>query len=430
MAAGMMTQPKRSDAATGKSAAALYADREKRLLDTISLKQPDRLPTIFFSHFWVGRYSGMTCRQTMYDYAGLKAAMIKAVVDLEPDSYYPGQNIMAFGPTMDILDYQQLEWPGSRGLPENVPFQYLDREYMTAAEYDEYLQDPTGFMLHRYLPRVANAFKPMELLPQYPSVLHTRILQAVQAYANPAVREMFTTLIRAGEEMQKMLASADEMVKELTELGFPLGNHATSHAPFDVASDYLRGSKGAMLDMFRNKDKLQATLDRITQLIPANGIATARRNNGRYIFFPLHWGLDGFMSPVQFKTYYWPPLRQVMMTMIEQGFIPQVLWEGDCTTRLEVIADLPPGKAVYMFERTDMKKAKKILGQSVCIRGNVPVSILITGSVQDTRDAVKKLFDDCGEGGGFILDGGVGIPDEAKPENVIAMFELAKELTY
>ena len=426
----MTTEPKRTDASSGKSPDTLYAEREKRILDAVSLKQPDRLPTIMFSHFWVGHYNGMTCSETMYDYDKLKTAMVKACVDLEPDSYYPGHIIMAFGPTMDILDYQQLEWPGHKGLAEDVAFQYLDREYMTVKEYDDYLQDPTGFMLHRYLPRVANAFKAMEFLPQYPSVLHTRIIQSVAAYANPEVREMFQTLIKAGEEMQKMFEATAEMVNELKGLGFPLGNHATSHAPFDVASDYLRGSKGAMLDMFRNKDKLLAVMDRITDLIPANAIATADRNQGKHIFFPLHWGLDGFMSPDQFKTFYWPQLRKVMMTMIDKGYIPQVLWEGDCTSRLEVIKDLPPGKAVYMFERTDMKKAKQVLGDTVCIRGNVPVSTLITGSVQDTVDAVKRLFDQCGYGGGFILDGGVGIPDEAKHENVIAMFETAKELTY
>ena len=426
----MTNEPKRIDAASGKSPEALYAEREKRIMDAISLKQPDRLPTILFSHFWVGHYNGMTCRETMYDYAKLKEAMLKAARDLEPDSYYPGHIIMAFGPTMDILDYQQLEWPGHKGLAEDVAFQYLDREYMTVGEYDEYLQDPTGFMLHRYLPRVANGFKPMEMLPQYPSVLHTRIIQSVAAYANPEVREMFQTLIKAGEEMQRMFEATAEMVEEMKALGFPLGNHATSHAPFDVASDYLRGSKGTMLDMFRNKDKLLAVMDRITDLIPANSIATADRNQGKHIFFPLHWGLDGFMSPDQFKTFYWPQLRKVMMTMIDNGYIPQVLWEGDCTSRLEVIKDLPPGKAVYMFERTNMKKAKQILGDTVCIRGNVPVSTLITGSVQDTVDAVKRLFDECGYGGGFILDGAVGIPDEAKHENVIAMFETAKELTY
>ena len=426
----MTTEPRRFDAASGKSAADLYAEREKRVQDAIALKQPDRLPTTLFSHFWVGKYNGMTCKETMYDYDGLKAAMVKACVDLEPDSYYPGHNIMAFGPTMDILDYQQLEWPGHKGLAEDVSFQYLDREYMKADEYDEYLLDPTGFTLHKYLPRVANAFKPMEFLPQYPSTMHTRIIMSMMAYANPEVIEMFKTLVKAGEEMQKMLASAEEMVKELADLGFPLGNHATSHAPFDVASDYLRGSKGAMLDMFRNKEKLEAVLERVVNLIPNNAMATAKRTGGKYIFFPLHWGLDGFMSPQQFESYFWPPLRKVMMTMIEQGFIPQVLWEGDCTSRLEIIKDLPPGKAVYMFERTNMRKAKEILGDTVCIRGNVSVSTLITGSVQNTIDEVKKLFDECGEGGGFILDGGVGIPDEAKHENVVAMFETAKELRY
>ena len=35
-----------------------------------------------------------------------------------------------------------------------------------------------------------------------------------------------------------------------------------------------------------------------------------------------------------------------------------------------------------------------------------------------------------GRPGGFILDGGVGIPDEAKPENVIAMYQFAKECVY
>jgi hypothetical protein len=42
----------------------------------------------------------------------------------------------------------------------------------------------------------------------------------------------------------------------------------------------------------------------------------------------------------------------------------------------------------------------------------------------------KKLFDTVGDGGGFILDAGVGVPDEAKPENVLAMFELAKDCVY
>jgi hypothetical protein len=414
----------------GKSAPELYAEREKRILDAIELRKPDRLPTILFSHFWVARYCGMTCREAMYDYDRLAAAMRKAVIDLEPDGYYPVQALVAHGPTMDILDYKQLEWPGHKGLDENVPFQYLDREYMHPDEFDEYLRDPTGFVLHKYMPRIAGALEPLSELPAYPSTLHTRILLSMSVYARPGVRRALETLIKAGEEMQKMRESMNKMIHDLKELGFPCANHGTSHAPFDVAADYLRGSKGAMLDLFRNKDRLLQLIDRLVEILPREAITAAKRAAGKMIFIPLHWGLDGFMSPKQFSTFYWPQFQKLLLALIKEGLYPHVLWEGDCTSRLEVIKDIPAGKCVYFFERTDIFKAKKVLGDTVCIRGNVPVSTLITGTPDDVRAYCKKLFEVVGDGGGLILDAGVGLPDEAKPENVLAMYQFAKECVY
>ncbi len=408
----------------------LYAQRQKRLMDAIELREPDRLPTILFGHFWVAHYAGMNCRQAMYDYEGLAAAMRKAVVDLEPDGFQPVHALVAFGPTMDILDYKQLEWPGHKDLSENAPFQYLDAEYMAPNEYEEYASDPTGFMLHKYMPRVAGALEPLSQLPMYPGVLHTRIVQSMETYARPDVRRALETLIKAGEEMQKMRAVQARLIDELKDLGFPSVAHGTSHAPFDVAADYLRGSKGAMLDLFRNKDRLLSLMDRLTTLIPPTTISAAKATGGNMIFIPLHWGLDGFMSPKQFTTFFWPQFQKVLVTLIEAGLHPHVLWEGNCTSRLDVIKDVPPGKCVYFFERTDMFKAKEALRDTVCIRGNVPASMLITGTPSEVREYCKKLFDVVGDGGGFILDAGTGVPDEAKPENVLEMFRCAKECVY
>jgi uroporphyrinogen-III decarboxylase len=412
------------------AAAALYEQRQRRLMDAIELREPDRLPTILFSHFWVAHYSGMTCREAMYDYERLAAAIRKAVIDLEPDAFQPVHASVAFGPTMDILDYKQLEWPGHKGLSDNVPFQYLDAQYMTSDEYEEYNLDPTGFMLHKYMPRVAGALEPLSQLPMYPGVLHTRIIQSMETYARPEVRHALETLIRAGEEMQKMRSVQSRMFQELKDLGFPLAAYGTSHAPFDVAADYLRGSKGAMLDLFRNKDKMLNLMERLTTLIPQAGIASVKAAGGNMIFIPLHWGLDGFMSPKQFTTFFWPQFQKVLLTLIEAEIYPHVLWEGDCTSRLEVIKDVPAGKCVYFFERTNMFKAKEALHDTVCIRGNVPASMLIAGTPNEVREYCKKLFDVVGAGGGFILDAGVGIPDEAKPENVLAMYEFAKQCVY
>lgn len=109
------------------------------------------------------------------------------------------------------------------------------------------------------------------------------------------------------------------------------------------------------------------------------------------------------------------------------GLTPCVLWEGNCTSRLETIVDVPAGKCVYWFENTDMFKAKEVLGGTVCIRGNVPTSILITGTPDDTDAYCKKLIQVVGKGGGFMLDGSIGIPDEAKVENVMAMAQSVRK---
>jgi len=104
-----------------------------------------------------------------------------------------------------------------------------------------------------------------------------------------------------------------------------------------------------------------------------------------------------------------------------------VLWEGDCTSRLEIIKDIPKGKAIYWFEQTDIFRAKEVLCDTVCIRGNVPATLLCVGRPEDIEEYCKKLIRVVGKGGGFILDGAIGIPDEARLENVKAMANTTRE---
>ena len=132
------------------------------------------------------------------------------------------------------------------------------------------------------------------------------------------------------------------------------------------------------------------------------------------------------MSEEQFKKFFWPTLRALMVELIDRGLTPCPLWEGDCTSRLDIIKDIPAGKAIYAFEATDMAKAKEILGNIVCLRGNLPISIMATGTPEDVRAYCKKLIDLVGRDGGFIMDTSTGV-DDAKPENLKAMFEFTRE---
>jgi uroporphyrinogen-III decarboxylase len=92
----------------------------------------------------------------------------------------------------------------------------------------------------------------------------------------------------------------------------------------------------------------------------------------------------------------------------------------------QAIADIPRGKAVCWFERTDLVRAKEVLGHVGCLRGNVPASMLTTGTPEQVDAYCRMLIEKVGKGGGFILDGAIGVPDESKPENVRAMYESVR----
>ncbi len=73
-----------------------------------------------------------------------------------------------------------------------------------------------------------------------------------------------------------------------------------------------------------------------------------------------------------------------------------------------------------------MARAKEALGGIACVAGNVPISLLNTGTPDEVGDYCKELIDVAGKGGGFMMTSG-GVIDKAKPENVRAMIEFTKE---
>jgi len=134
------------------------------------------------------------------------------------------------------------------------------------------------------------------------------------------------------------------------------------------------------------------------------------------------------MSNDQFAEFYWPSLKQVILALIDAGLTPMPFFEGDYTSRLEFLAELPPGKVLGHFDIIDKQKAKEIIGDVICFWGNVPAQMLVTGTPEQVKDYVKELIDIFGDNGGLIVDGAVdGVPPESKPENVEAMTQAVFE---
>jgi uroporphyrinogen-III decarboxylase len=156
-------------------------------------------------------------------------------------------------------------------------------------------------------------------------------------------------------------------------------------------------------------------------------IAAAPKPDGfTTTFMALHRGADGFMSLEQFEKFYWPYLLKQVHALVDAGYIPEIFFEGDYTQRLEYLLELPKGKVIARMDRTDMARAKEILGGHVCLSGNVPSSLLQTGTVDEVKEYCKWLIDVAGKDGGLIV-GPRSVVDEVKPENLKAMIDFTKE---
>ncbi|HEX9016586.1 MAG TPA: uroporphyrinogen decarboxylase family protein [Chloroflexota bacterium] len=401
---------------------AAYKARVGRIIDAIQLKKtPDRVPVTPSLAFFPAFYAGYTPREVMYDADKAIDAWTRVNNDFTSDCRYP---IATFsGKMLELLDYKLYNWPG-HGVADDQPFQYVEGEWMKADEYDALISDPGDFWMRSYLPRIIGTLEPLKgLLPLADMIELPMTPGNIARYGLPEVAGALEKLIEAGRAAQEWMRKLGPADKKLMEgLGLPSTSSGFSKAPLDSISDTLRGTRATMLDMFRQRDKLMEACERFVPLNIRLGLSGVRMGNPPIVGIPLHKGADGFMSEEQFKTLYWPTLRKVVLGLIEEGVIPRLFAEGSYNSRLEMITDLPKGKVIWHFDYTDMARAKEIIGDVACLQGNVPVSLIATGTAEQTTAYCRELIRTAGKGGGFILAGGAGF-DQGRPENVHAMVD-------
>ena len=406
-------------------AEASYKASINRLKDAIQLKESDQVPVTVLPSMFPFTNAGMTVEEAMYDYDKCAAAFKDFILEYKPDMHI-GAAAPGPGKFFEILDYKLYAWPGHGVAPEHS-YQCIEDEYMTADEYDIFLTDPSFYFRNFYLPRVFGALEGFKMLAPFTGILEMYgVAFNFVPFALPPVQGTFQALFEAGAEALKWAIAMGGSNGELTSLGFPNILGGFTKAPFDTLGDTLRGTKGIMLDIYRQPDKLMAAMDALVPIMIGMGVGAAQQTGNPLIFIPLHKGADGFLSDEQFKKFYWPTLQKVIVGLVENGCIPFPALEGHWGSRLEVIQDIPKGKTAWMVDQSDMVQVKKTLGQNACLIGNVSSSMLKLGTPQEVKDYVKRLIDTAGKGGGLIVGNGAFF-DEAKPENVKAMVDAARE---
>ncbi len=411
---------------SGKSPQQAYAEREKRIYDAIQLKVPDRVPVFFNMYLFAAKYTGMSMKEAFYNSERWAAANKKTVLDFEPDLAFP-IGIPTSGQALEAAGFNQYRWPG-HGAPDNSGHQFVEGEYLKADEYDAFLRDPTDFAVRTIAPRVFGALSPLAKLPSLEAFMQgfngVNVVNA--ALGDPEVLAAIESLCKSAREAAKFNAATRRYNSEMKDLGFPTFTGGNAQAPFDVVSDYMRGMKGSMIDMYRQPDKLLATCEKIYPYILNQAISGTKRTGVPRVYIPLHRGADGFMSDRQFQTFYWPGLKRIVCDLIDNGLTPVVHWEGVWNERLDYLAELPKGKVFGYFNATDLAKAKKALANNMCIVGGVPNTLLQVGTPGQVRSYTKELIETVGKDGGFIICSR-GPMDTVEPELVRVFFDSVRE---
>ena len=405
-----------------------YQERVQMFKDAVQLKKPSRPPIAPWIALFPGLDAGLTAKETYYDFDKLYDAWQRFHDIYRPDVLAFTINIAPVK-VYDALDYSLYDWPG-HGVGDDSGYQYNEAEYMKADEYDKLIADPSNYWQRFYLPRVVGAMQPWTMLDPFTDLVEGPMVGPFFIpFGTPPVQDMLKKMMEAGNAALEWIQAMTRMDGDsMAKFGIPGFAGGATKAPYDILGDTMRGTRGLMLDKFRQPEKVLEACERLVPLAIDWGVRPCNINKHPFVFIPLHKGADGFLSDEDFRTFYWPSFKKVLLGLIEEGITPLCFAEGGYNERLEAIHDpeIPAGKMIWMFDATNMSEAKKHLGGYQCIGGNVPGALLTTGTVQDMDDYVRQLLEDCAGDGGFILGSGIVI-DAAKPECVKAMIDAGKK---
>lgn len=393
---------------TSPEAEANYKERIGRLRKAYDLEHPDRIIadiSMGAAEFALRR-RGVTGKDMVYNHEKLRQPLLEFHNEFQPDTSvgmlpYPGK-------VMDMLGYKSYIWGGQK-LPDDMVIQAVEGEYMSGDEYKAFAADPTDFWMKKYLPRVMPTLGPMAMLTEFPRVSeNVDIIDLVLPFGTPPFQAMLKTLMEAGDELMKMLAVVGQTGAMIAGAGFPGVTMNIVKTPFDYLGDTVRGTKGILTDMFRRPDDLLAATEAYVPVLINAIVNASDRNSAPAAMYVLHKGADAFMSKAQFEKFYWPTWKRVMLGLYEEGITSYLFIEGSYNNRLEYLAEMPEKSLVCHFDKTDMRRVKEVLSDKFTIAGNVPASMMSTGSTEDVRafcDDLVELYDDAP---GYIMAFGCG----------------------
>jgi hypothetical protein len=387
----------------------LYQERLKRYVTAMRNEKPDMIPIRPFVAEFTAKYAGCTCQEVTHDYEKAFAAARKCAADFDWDAVV-GNMVYVWTGLTQAIGMKYYGVPGIDISPD-VGFQYIEppeeKAFMKPDEYDQLIEDPTGFLFNVWLPRVSTEVSTMGEQTSYRNNLS--FLKGGMAMLN-----YFNAFGKQNELLR-------------TESGTVSAISGILKAPFDIIADKLRGYLGLVTDVMERPDKVLATCEALMPHLTYTALSGADPEKNVPITIWMHRGCVPFFSHEHFNKFYWPTLKPIIEEIWANGH--QVLFyaEGNWNAHLNAFAELPDQSIVYHVDNADIFEVHKIIGHKFCLSGGIPNWLLATGTPDEVRDYCKKVIDGVAGDGGYIMDASAIIQNDAKTENIKAMTEFTRE---
>jgi len=376
---------------------------EERVWAAIRLEKPDRVPVNILASAACFKATGHTVAEYYANTSEDKAwAVIDKVWDytggwdLDLSSIAQGSPMalkIGMGRAMGV----RMKFPGVE-LPENYTAQAFEQEVMTLKDYDTVAE--IGWQ--RFLDEDYQ-FRIMDITP---------------ADVAKAMEEGAASFFRGLERWKK---------RGVVTL-YPV-NSCPLHPffRFSIGRSMVRFMEDLRYHPALVEKALKTvTREYIEQIIPACKalgfkLSFTAEERAEAHFFPL---------PV-FERFWWPYTQEIVDALWSEGIVTWFHLDLNWDKNMPYFKKLPRGSAILALDSiTNIIEAKKVLRGHLCLAGDVPPALMCLGKTEDMEAYCKKLIDEVGGDGGYILGTGCEMPTAVKLDNWRAMIQTAKNYEF
>ena len=174
---------------------------------------------------------------------------------------------------------------------------------------------------------------------------------------------------------------------------------------------------------------VQALLDRLTDYVLQSAEALLEGYPFEGIAVSDDYGAQSAMliSPRDWRRFVKPCLRRIYDLAKRHS---RTVFHHSCGHITPVVGDLIDMGLDILHpiqpEAMDIRHLKKEFGKHLTLCGGIPTqTLLVSGTAAEVRGEVRRLRQEMGEGGGYILEPGITLQADVPKENLIAMIDEA-----